>query len=106
MVAEFLILEPNFPRSILHCLDRAWNFLRRIRPEQEGPIGMRSADLLGKLVEEVRTHDIDRILSSGLHRELTRLIQATTEVCEAVDVDYFDPPLRIDKPIRRSKAGA
>lgn len=88
-VAEFLLLDVVFPRAVLYCLNRAWHFLQRIRPPAEVEIGARSAELLDKLVRRLRTQTIDRLLASGIHAELTTMIDGTAEVCDAVAADYF-----------------
>ncbi|MGH7480523.1 MAG: alpha-E domain-containing protein, partial [Longimicrobiales bacterium] len=53
-VAAFLLLEPGFPRSVTHCLDRAANFLRRLRATAGRGVGDASDRLLDRLLAEVR----------------------------------------------------
>jgi uncharacterized alpha-E superfamily protein len=89
-IAQFLLLEEGFPRSVWHCVTRAWNFLVRIR-DRAPRVGRASAGLLGALVDSLRGRSINDILEAGLHDELTRIIDRTSEVCEAVHADYFDP---------------
>lgn len=101
-VAGFLLLEPAFPRSVLHCLDRAWNFLRRVRPDEGSPIGARSAALLAALLESLRGLTPESVVAGGLHAELTRQIGAITEVCSAVSGDFFDPPVPAAEPRREA----
>lgn len=90
-VAEFLLLEDSFPRSVLHCLDRAWNFMRRIRPERDDVPGVRSSTLLRRLRDRLRSLTIQEIVEAGIHEELTRIVDGTMEICGAVHADYFDP---------------
>lgn len=92
-VAGFLLLEPAFPRSILHCLDRASNFMSRIRPPDLPELGERSEMLVRKALSLVQSRTMDDILKAGIHEELTRIIDTTTEVCGAVHDDYFDPSI-------------
>lgn len=94
-VAEFLLREKLFPRSVLHCLDRGWNFARRIRRRAPPHVGRRSTELLAALVREVESRPFDDVLEGGIHAELTRIIDATTEICTAIHADYFDPPLEL-----------
>ncbi len=98
-VAGFLLLEERFPRSVLHALDRAWNFHRRVRapageePGAAGEIGAASGGALEALLASLRGRTIDEVLEAGLHEELTRVIDATAAACLAVQADFFDPPV-------------
>jgi uncharacterized alpha-E superfamily protein len=89
-VARFLLLEEVFPRSVLHCLDRSWNFLRRVRPPRKS-VGERSAEALQALLKRVRSRSIEEILDEGIHNELTLIIDQTAGVCQAIHDDYFNP---------------
>jgi uncharacterized alpha-E superfamily protein len=88
-VVGFLLLEPDFPRSVLHCLDRAQRFLRRCRPQGAADVGRRSEEALERLVTSLRASGIEEILARGLHEELTRVIDQSALVCAAIHADYF-----------------
>lgn len=88
-VAEFLLLEPAFPRAVLYCLNRAWHFLQRIRP-REGEIGVTSSRRLERLLRRVRAASLEKLLQRGIHRELTNVVNETAGICEAIRTDYFD----------------
>lgn len=92
-VVGFLILEPDFPRSVVHCLDRAERFLRRLRPAAVPEVGRSSAELLAGLARGLRVQSIEQILAAGLHEELTRVIDTSAQICDAVNADYFNPTL-------------
>ncbi|MCC6750196.1 MAG: alpha-E domain-containing protein [Deltaproteobacteria bacterium] len=92
-VAEFLLLEPAFPRTVLHCLDRAWNFLRRIRPREPAHVGAHSAALLSRLLDSLKGRTMAELLEKDIHQELTRVIDDASAVCLAIHEDYFDPAL-------------
>ncbi|MQA89985.1 MAG: hypothetical protein GEU90_07105 [Gemmatimonas sp.] len=87
-VAGFLLLDPAFPRSVTHCLMRAWNFLQLIAGENS-ETGHRSAGLLVDLLTQMRTKTIDDIIHTGLHAELTSVVDQVTVICRAVEEDYF-----------------
>lgn len=91
-VAAFLLLAPSFPRAVRCCLDRAADSLARLRGES-AEVGKRSAALLGGLCERLAHRSIADVLSSGLHDEITAVIDWTADVGEAVHADFFDPPL-------------
>lgn len=91
-VAGFLLKEEAFPRSVFHCLSRAWNFLRRIETST-GRVGLPSALALEPLVKRLESNSIDDILREGLHGELTHIIDTVAGVCDRIHTDYFDPSL-------------
>lgn len=88
-VARFLLLEPVHPRSIRHNVERAWNFLGRVRPVRGA--GYPSARRLRALRDELRTATVDDILAAGLHPFLTHVVDTVTEICDAIYHDFFDP---------------
>lgn len=88
-VAQFLFLEPTFPRAVLHCHLRAWNFLQRIRSWDGGEVGHRSAALLGEALRRLRTTTLDEVLQRGIHAESTWIVDSTADICDAVYRDYF-----------------
>lgn len=90
-IAPFVILEERFPRSVLHCLARARACLTEIRGFTRRAEPTPSADMLEALVDSVRRHDAGSLHAAGVHQELTRVIEATSEVCAAIHEDYFDP---------------
>jgi len=89
-VADFLIKNIRFPRSIHHCVDRSWNFISRIRPKQRGTIGELSAARVQDLLKRIRTRSAEDMIHEGLHDELRRIIRDVDAVCSAVQDDYFD----------------
>jgi uncharacterized alpha-E superfamily protein len=88
-VAQFLLLEPAFPASVLHALTRAENFLSRIRPLDAPEIGAESAALLDTLHGYIEGLDIERALEDGIHNVLTRIVDEIAAVSRAVSQDYF-----------------
>ena len=89
-VAEFLIGEVRFPRSVHHCLDRAWNFVTRLRPRKQEHVGKTTAHRLDRLLREVR-HRPKAAPLTDLRAECDRIIGGTDAICEAVQADYFSP---------------
>jgi len=88
-VAQFLLLEADFPRAVVHCVLRAWNFLQLIRGNRPDGPGHRSATLLVGLVTALRSPTIDDILAAGLHGQLTYVVERLAEVCSAIEADFF-----------------
>ena len=93
-VAEFLVLEPRFPRSVRFCVERAWKVMQRLRSGLPPTVGKTSAAALLALVESVRATSLAELLALGIHEELTRIIDALGRVGSGVNGDYFSPSLQ------------
>lgn len=86
-VVAFLLLSPQFPRSVLFSLQQAGSALDRIEG-REVPAN-RPQRLLGRLRADVQYSDVEEVLSEDLGVYL-RLVEAKIrQVSEAVEVTYF-----------------
>jgi uncharacterized alpha-E superfamily protein len=93
-VAEFLLLEPAFPRTVMHCVTRAWHFLRRIRSlSGDAEIGTTSVGHLQSLLRHLRGLSVERLLNRGIHRELLIILDRVALVSNAISADYFQANL-------------
>jgi uncharacterized alpha-E superfamily protein len=95
-IAEFLLFDEAFPRSVMHCLTQAQAFLNRIGELAAPGMGRHSRAKLGELVDSLSSskgHSItvETILSAGVHTELTRIIDTLALICADVQNEYFDP---------------
>lgn len=89
-VVEFLLLEPAFPRTVMHSVTRVWHFLGRIRSlTSDSQIGAPSARLVQGLLKHLRTLSIERLLHRGIHQELTAILERVVIVSDAIRADYF-----------------
>ena len=87
-IAEFLILDKIFPRSILRCLMHAEQSLQSITGRVEG--FSNSADKqLGMLKSQLEYADINDIFDSGLHEYLDNLQKRLNEVSAAIFQSFF-----------------
>jgi uncharacterized alpha-E superfamily protein len=92
-VAEFLLRDGTFPRAVSHCLLQAQEFLERVRPNAATVVGHTSATKLTALVDSILDLNVEKLLAAGIHTELTRIIDSTSEICDAIHADYFDPSI-------------
>jgi uncharacterized alpha-E superfamily protein len=98
-VAEFLLLEPSFPRSVIHALTRARNFHGRIR--QRGPgVGVASGRALDNLIDRLETATVDAILERGMHDELTYFVDNTATICALISRDFFESSMHAARTAR------
>lgn len=84
-VAEFLLLDHNFPRSVLYCLSEAQECLHAITGTAMGYFSNEAEKLLGQLCAELAYHSVDDVIEQGLH-EFTDLLQTKMN---AIDVAIF-----------------
>lgn len=87
-VAEFLILDRDFPRSIRHCLIRVEGSLRAITGSGPGTFTNSAEQLLGRLRSELDYARIDDVIADGLH-EFLDTFQAKLNVFGDAVFDTF-----------------
>jgi uncharacterized alpha-E superfamily protein len=73
LVAEFLLLNEDFPRSVRFCVGELNAALRKISGVAEGKFCNDAEKLAGRLVAELQFMTIDEIFDAGLHGYLDRL---------------------------------
>jgi len=73
LVAEFLLLNEDFPRSVRFCVSELNHALRRISGVAEGKFCNTGEKLAGRLVAEAQFNTIDEVFAIGLHRYLDGL---------------------------------
>lgn len=84
-VVEFLLLSPDFPRSVRYCLENAEQQLARLGgPEQVGPARRR----IGRAYAELQYREVDELLDD-LHPFLDRIQHNVWRVADAVADEFF-----------------
>jgi len=72
-VAEFLLLNEDFPRSVRFCVGQLNDALRRISGVADGRFCNDAEKLAGRLVAELQFSTIDEVFDQGLHLYLDLL---------------------------------
>jgi uncharacterized alpha-E superfamily protein len=90
-VVEFLLRDPRFPRSVLHCFERAEALIRRIEAATARSQPTQSLSALEAMVGHLRDAKSANVLQSGLHEELTRVVDTVALVCERLQRDFLNP---------------
>lgn len=86
-VAEFLILNREFPRAIYSCLIRAEESLRRMLGiHAESSEAYRQ---IAQLCEELAAMTIYEIIKKGLHEFLDRIQARLIEINQSIFLDFF-----------------
>jgi uncharacterized alpha-E superfamily protein len=86
-VAELLILRPDMPRSLAHCVNEAVHNLRMVANEQSDETLRRA----GRLQADLRFGRIDEILATGLHAYLTQFLDRIGDVGVGISRDFLVP---------------
>lgn len=89
-VSAFLLLDRNFPRSILRCVRRAQESLHSISGAPLGSFESEAERLVGRLRSELEYAKIEEIREHGLHQYLDGLQGQLNEVGSAVAAQFFE----------------
>ncbi len=88
-VAEFLILDREFPRSIHFCLSQVAESLERINGTPEANCNTTVGRALGRLRAELEYTTMEEIMEIGLHQFLDNLQQRMNEVGKKIFESFF-----------------
>ncbi len=88
-VADFLLLDRDFPRSVRYSLIWAEDSLHAITGTRVGAFGNKAEQLLGRLRSELDYTHVDDAIAVGLHEFIDRLQARLNEVGEAVFQSFF-----------------
>ena len=92
-VAEFLLLNEDFPRSVRFCVKELNDALRCISGVAHGRFSNDAEKLAGRLVAELQFSSIEEIFSRGLHDYLDELQAKLNAIGEALFHAYVFQPL-------------
>lgn len=87
-IAEFLILDREFPRSILNCLDMAKQSIHAITGVEQG-FSNEAEKQMGSIKSYLEYADINDIFSLGLHEYLDDLQIKLNDVSKAIFDNFF-----------------
>jgi uncharacterized alpha-E superfamily protein len=88
-VVEFVVLDPDFPRSLTYCVDGMDRALERIGTPPTGAVDEAMAELRAHLAGTTPR----RILDTGLHEYLDHFLALLANVTIALQADYFEAHL-------------
>ncbi|MGB3606189.1 MAG: alpha-E domain-containing protein [Psychroserpens sp.] len=87
-IAEFLILDTEFPRSISACLIRADQSLSALSGRSVG-FNNNAQKLLGALKSQLEYVDINDIVTAGMHEYLDDIQRKLNEISSAIYESFF-----------------
>lgn len=89
-VADFLIFDSHFPRSIYHCVSKAKICLHRITDSAPGAVRNLAEKRLGRLEADLAYTDVDEVIESGMHESMDALQSRLNEADEAIGRTFFN----------------
>jgi uncharacterized alpha-E superfamily protein len=90
-VVEFLLRDPSFPRSVLHCFERAERRSRHIEAVAGRSAPTATPTALQAMLKHLREAKMTDVLHAGLHEELTKVVDTVALVCNQLQRDFLDP---------------
>jgi uncharacterized alpha-E superfamily protein len=87
-VVEFLLLEPQSPRSVRFALERAAEALAAIEGPAPAGACSKPARALGRVLSDLKFGDMEQVLEGGLHAFLGGALEQCARVGRAVTEQY------------------
>jgi len=97
-VADFLLLDRHFPRSMRFCLMRTQESFGVITGSRPGTFSCRSEQLAGRLRSEMDYTSVDDVVRCGMHEYVDQFQTRLNEIGSALHKDFFTLDTDADKP--------
>jgi uncharacterized alpha-E superfamily protein len=97
-VADFLIFEPQFPRSVVCCLAECEQSLHAIAERPASECGNEAERLVDELSAWLAGTNITAVIGDGLHESLTRVVNSIHDIGTAIHGTYFDVKAQLPVP--------
>lgn len=89
-VAEFLILEESFPRSVLYCLKECLNSVTAISHKSKSKISNTTIESLKTLNAWLSKDETKQSIKVQLHPILTKIVDIVHSISDSMTRTYFD----------------
>ena len=91
-IADFLILNPQCPRSLTSCIDGICGHLKRLEKAYGRP--SRPREVAEKLAAELEALSVEDIIEEGLHEFLSRFILEAGKLSGVIFESYLSGDVR------------
>ncbi|MEM6330228.1 MAG: alpha-E domain-containing protein [Planctomycetota bacterium] len=88
-VADFLILNRDFPRAMRFCVTHAQESVCEITGSRPGTFRCRSEQLAGRMRADMDYTGIDEVIAEGLHEYIDRFQARLNEIGASLQADFF-----------------
>tara|TARA_R110002095_G_scaffold105647_2_gene92446 strand:+ start:1191 stop:2192 length:1002 start_codon:yes stop_codon:yes gene_type:complete len=105
-VADFLILDSEFPRAMHFCLRKAQQSLRNIVGSSAGTFQNLTEQRIGMLCSSMDYTSIEEIIQHGLHQYIDGFQTQLNQVSESIRDDFFTSPQSEQSQTQTSTAGS
>lgn len=96
-VADFLLLDRGFPRSMRFCLIKAQESVGEITGSRPGTFSCRTEQLTGRLRSEMDYTAVSDIVQQGMHEYIDQFQDRLNEIGDALHKDFFTLDTDADK---------
>ena len=84
-----MILNGNFPRSIIYSINRLHRYFERLRSEKNTEAYNKLNFMIGELHSRVRYSTADSVMRLGLNQYLSRVKEDLYNIANALNHHYF-----------------
>jgi uncharacterized alpha-E superfamily protein len=88
-VVEQIVLNKDFPRSILYSIGQLSRYFTRLKSERNPESYLKIEFLIGRLKSKVTYSTTDSIMQQGLHEYLSEIKLELNEISVALNQNYF-----------------
>jgi uncharacterized alpha-E superfamily protein len=88
-IADYLIFDSVFPRSVRRCLLYCQDASHKISGRKPRAVGNEAEQQLDMLIDWLNLATIDDLVKAGLHESLTRVIDKIHDIGAAISRTYF-----------------
>ena len=88
-VAEFLLLDRDFPRSMHFCLIRALESLRHITDSHSGTFSGLAEQLMRRLRADLDYTSIGDVIQQGMHGYIDAFQNRLNQIGKSIQHDFF-----------------
>ncbi len=88
-MVDFLLLDPEFPRSVFFCIERAEASVHAITGTPPGSFRNSAERRIGQLRSELAYAQVHDIITAGLHEFLDNFQAQLNRVGDAISETFF-----------------
>lgn len=88
-VVEQIVLNKDFPRSIIYSINQLYRYFERLRSERNKEAFQKIEFMIGRIQSKVKYSTVESIMQQGLHAYLNGVKEDLYEVGNAFNQHYF-----------------
>lgn len=88
-VAQFLVLDREFPRAIHFCIKSAQDSMQQITGSRDATFRCRAEQRMGRLSTDLAYTSIDDVIDQGMHEYIDHFQRQLNQLGEAIHQDFF-----------------